>query len=185
MPVGANDRGDRDMTAAAALHYNSGEPGVLTLEDVAGAGLAGRERLRVSAILLDASGSPVAQYPQAFTISDDEAVIDGATSAQFWFDITTGQGNLGGAALANMPYASRFGISAFCTAGVGVVRIMYRLETASPYRLFEDVPLSANYPVDKVSVPSRRQYLVYYIDTADGVATAGLDLQVVLYPSPA
>lgn len=183
MPEGANDRGDIDGTPATAVDYATGIPKRLTLGDVV-ACPDGLERLRVQAINVCGDGEVVIPFPQVITIADNETILDAGASTALWFDISTGLGQLGTTDLSNLPRAGSFGISGrILTSGRGWIIIGYAIETTAIWQLYEPVPLSFEYPIDKLLVPTRRQYFIRFVDDANDVLpTVGLELQVVLYP---
>ena len=137
------------------------------------------------AMLVGAGGTPLTSDPDAITIADNGNLADNGPTIALVFNIETGAGLLGAAVLANLPRASRFSIPGLIhTLGVGIIQLQYRVSDTGAWQLYESYPLSLNYPIDEVLIPTVQQYRVFYHDINDGAVTTGLDLQVVLYPTP-
>jgi len=184
MPEGTNDLLDQNTTPAGAIDFNNGRPKRVTTEDISGAGDAGKERVRISSYLVGAVPGVLTVPGEVITVADNQALADGGVSNALEFDVTTGTGTNGAAALTGLPYSNCFRLSCRVTTGYGWLYVYHRNSSTSAWRLYERIPISPNYPVDKSFPITRAQYRVVYGDVlGDGVLTTGLDLQAVLDPS--
>lgn len=193
MPEGQNDRGDHNATAAGAIDFDNGRPKRVTTRDVPGCqGDFGKERVRVDALLTGADGQPATittepQVPYPVVIANNATITDGAASDMLAFNIYTGVGTLGATALTGLPRSSKIGVHGYIDAAVftrGNVVIEYRVAAGAAWQLYEAVPLSGYYPVDKIIALTQQEYRIYYRDIADTLGTTNLYLTVIIYPTP-
>ena len=190
MPAGAADRGDIDMTPAAAVDMDNGEVKRLTIGNIPDCD-EGAERLRTWNIQTDCDGNVVVPLvpadfaPRVITLANQDDILATATSSYLAFRIDDGYALIDGVVVAPViPRTSMFAISCFIEGtGNGLIRINYNVEWTGTgtWSNYEEIPLSPDYPIDKILVPSRRSYWIQYYALTN---TTDLTLQIILYPSP-
>ena len=161
---------DTDLTPVSAQVYTEPPGGPLT--QVQSMTMTPARRLRVDVAAVPGAPIPVVGKADEIVVEEENAVTL-ATSM-----LPAAPPEFGPKVWNVDSSIKHFTVSAEIGTGNGEVRIEYRVD-AGAWKTYEIIPLAIGQVINKMYVPTRGRYRVYYYSN---LASSGVDLNVILHP---